>query len=106
MLGLLLVVVCRTQTFQRAKNSISAGIDAQRRDVRPANDPIAIDDEQGALADAILLAIDAIIAGHLSLGLKIGQERKVQLSIAGISGVAPDAIDGNSDELRPVLIEL
>src|SRR5215204_1554512 len=92
--------------FKRLEDSIGAGIYAHGRDVGPANDSVAVDDEQRPLTGAMFAVVDAIMFGHLALGLKIREEGKVQLAVVRIGRVTPDAIDGNAQELRLVAIEL
>src|SRR5438132_811561 len=59
------------QLLERGENPIGAGIDAERRNVRPAHDPLTVQDEQRAVTDSLALAVDAVGARHVPLGLEV-----------------------------------
>src|SRR5258706_7809055 len=85
--------------FQSAENSISAGVDAHRRNVGPADSSFAIDYKQCPLTKTMLLAVDAVLPGQLPLGLEVGKHSKVQLAVVRAGGMAPDAVDRDAQEL-------
>src|SRR5262245_19752537 len=70
------------------------------------NNTFGVDHEQRPFTGAIVRAIDAIKARHFSFGLEIGQERKMQLAIAGELIMTPDSVNRNAYDLRAKLLEL
>src|SRR5580700_3698821 len=83
--------------FEGGQYSVSAGIDAGRGNVGPADHAFLVDDEEDAFADAVGGLVNAILAGDLSLWLKIRQQGEMQLAALRVGDVAPDAIDGQAD---------
>src|SRR5579863_4601468 len=94
------------QRFERFQNSVGAGIHRDRRNVTPCNDSVLIDDEESALGDAIVRAIDAILLRDGALGLKIGKQGKVQMAGLGERRMAPRSIHRHAQHLGPELVEL
>src|SRR6266478_4108692 len=70
------------------------------------NDALSVDHIQRPFRSAVALAIRAIKLRHFPFGLEIGEEREMQLAIAGKGGVAPRSINGNADNLRVEFLEL
>src|SRR5215470_10777832 len=87
------------QRFERLENAVRAGSDANRREIAPENHPVAVDDEEGAFANALVLAIGPVAARDRAFGMEVGEQRKVQVPVLGESLVRPDAVDRNSHEL-------
>src|SRR5262249_26252552 len=81
-------------------DSVSAGIHTDRRDVAPADDPVAVDHEECSLARAVPVAIDTVEPRDLALRLEVGQERKPEMPVLREGEVTPDPVDGDTDELR------
>src|SRR5579872_1548608 len=96
LIALLLGRGLRCEGFQRFENTVRARVDADGRDIAPANHPFSIEDEQGAFGKAVLSAIGAISASDGAFGFKIGQQRKLQFAVAGKGQVTPDAVYGDA----------
>ena len=47
-----------------------------------------------------VLPVDAVLTGHRAFGLEIRQERNVQFAVFAEGEMAPDAVDGDADDLR------
>jgi len=67
---------------------------------------LGIDDEQGAIALAVLRSIDAIGARDRALGLEIREQRKMKSPITGEGGMAPCPVHGDPEQRRAVLVKL
>jgi hypothetical protein len=74
--------------------------------VRPAYDPLGVEDEQRAVTESVAVAVDTVGARHVSLGLEVRQQGEVKLARLGKSAVAPDAVDRDPEHLRAVAPEL
>src|SRR5258705_8658785 len=92
--------------LKRFENSIRTGIHPHRRDVRPMNDSVTVDDKQDPFTHALLVTVGAIRLRYLPLGLKIRQQGKMQLAVARVGGVAPGAVNRDPQELRAMTVEL
>src|SRR2546430_16262816 len=92
--------------IQGAQNAIRPGIDADRRDVAPADDPVAVDDEQRPLRKPVAVTVHTVAARHRTLRLEVREQGKMQLPVARECGMAPDAIYGDAEELGAVALEL
>src|SRR4029077_9749836 len=88
------------------EDSVGPGVDPDRRDVAPAHDAFAVDHEQGALAGAVLLAVDAVGPRDRALGLEVGEQREVEGPVLRKRKGRPDAVDRDSQQLRAVTLEL
>src|SRR6266850_7202334 len=86
--------------FERRQDSVCAGIDADGRNVAPSDYAIGINNEERALRKTVLGAIDPVGAGDGSLGLEVGQKRKMQLAVRGECQVAPGPIHRDPQQLR------
>ncbi len=86
--------------FESFQNTVSARIDALRRDVTPTNDPLGINDKQRPLRHAVFFPVDAVLTGHCAFGLKIRQERKVQFAVFAECEMAPEVVDRYAYDLR------
>src|SRR5207237_7256913 len=67
--------------FERREDAIGAGIDADRRAVAPADDAVAIEDEECALAMAFLVTVRAVRLGDCSLRIEGPRPRGVKIAI-------------------------
>src|SRR3984885_15274588 len=94
------------QSFERFEDTVGAGIDCNGRQVAPSDNSILVDDKQGSIRNAGHLEISAIRFRHRALVLKVGDQRKVQVAILGKSSMAPYTVDGYSQQLRFVFLEL
>lgn len=92
--------------FQRPEDAVGARIDADRRNISPANHAFLIDDEQGPFAHPFPGPIYAIVARNLALGLEVGQQRKPVAAVLAKSSMAPSAVDENDDTHGLVFREL
>ena len=84
--------------LERRENAVGPRIDADRRDERPTDDALRVDDEQRPLALPFPGAVDAVPAGDLALGLEIRKQGEVQLAIGGEGRVAPNPVDGDTEK--------
>jgi hypothetical protein len=46
-----------------------------------------------------MIAVDAVLPRHAALRLEIGEKRKVELAVLRKREMAPNAIDGNAEQL-------
>src|SRR6266404_3173644 len=95
----------RSQILERGQDSVGAGIDADWRDIAPVNDPVGIDNEEGAFADAFFFVVNAIGVRDRSFRFEIGQKRKVQLVVLGERGVTPRAVHRYAEEFSLKLLK-
>src|SRR5437763_715641 len=93
------------QRLERFEYAVGAGIDADRRQIVPAHDSLAVDDEECTLRVAVFFTIRAVAARYGPFRLEVGEQREPQLARLGEGAVAPDAVDGDAQELRVVLLE-
>ena len=94
------------QRLERVEDAVGAGIHADRREVAPADDAVAVDHEQRALGEAVLLAIHAVAPRHVALGLEVGEQRKLELAASRERAMAPRAVDRDAEQLGVVFREL
>jgi hypothetical protein len=99
-------VVLTRELLEGVGDAVGPGVDPDRRDVAPAHDAVAVDHEQGALAGAVLLAVDAVGLRDLALGLEVGEQREVEVAVLREREVRPDAVDRDPQQLRAVALEL
>lgn len=79
--------------FQRIKDAIRAWVDCNRGEVAPENHAVAIDNEQGAIADAFSIAVGAVSSCYGAFGLEVGDQLEMQPAIPRESLMAPRPID-------------
>src|ERR1700704_4681722 len=103
-LAMAIGLIC--EFFEGVENSVGAGIDRDRRAIAPRNDPLSIEHKQRAFADPFIGTIGAVFPRHFALGFKIGEQRKVQAAVASKGGMAPDAVDRDTQQLCLVFMEL
>src|SRR5207245_7496386 len=89
----------RLQRFKGSQYPIRTRVDPYRRDIAPANHPLGIKHKQGSFTRPIVSTIYPIHFGDCPLGLEVCEQGKVQLPVLGKSGVTPDPIDGDADQL-------
>src|SRR5258707_5782403 len=70
------------------------------------NDALSVDHIQRPFRSAVAWAIRAIKLRHFPFGLEIGEEREMQLAIAGKGGVAPRSINRNAHNLCAQFLKL
>src|SRR5271168_2775469 len=99
-------LLLRRERFEGVEYSVGARIDADRRQVAPADRALWIDHEQRSLRDAVLLPISAILPCDRALRLEIRQQRKVQLAVVRECRMAPRSIDRYTDNRCLELVEL
>src|SRR5579862_3858896 len=92
--------------FECRQNAVRSGIDANGRQVAPADDALRINHEEGASGGPGFGGINAIGLGDSSLGLEVRKQRKSELSILFEREMAPDPIHGNAQELASEALEL
>src|SRR5258708_25076513 len=92
--------------FQGLEDARGTRIHVDGRQIAPSNNSIGVDDEESPLGSAITVAVDAVLFGHFPFRLEVGKERKKQAALAGEGLMRPRAIDGNTDDLGSVSIEL
>ena len=63
----------RGKGLESLKDTIRSRVDADRGDVTPANHAVGIDDEQGAVGNAVVLAVRAVGPRDGPLGLEVRQ---------------------------------
>ena len=78
---------------------------ADWKNITPVNDPIAIDDEEGAFARAIRFIVNPIGARDRALGFEVCKKGKMQLILFRESRVTPRSIDRYAQEARPKLLK-
>ena len=61
-------------------------------EMRPANDAVGIDHEEGPRRFAEIIMVGAVFLEHLTLGLEVRQEGKLQLAIRAEGEMAPHAV--------------
>ena len=66
---------------------------------------ITVDDEQSALADTLLLAIDVVGARGLALWMEVSEERKVNLVLRAEGLMTPDTVNRYAEQLRTALLK-
>src|SRR5258708_3446687 len=91
--------------FEGREDAVGAGVDADRRQVAPADDALGIDDEEGATGRAGLRRIDAIVPGNGALGLEVREKRELEPAVLLEREVAPDAVDRDPEQLGAELPE-
>src|SRR5438046_2180978 len=75
--------------FQSFEDPVGAGIDAQRRHVRPADRPFTIEHKQRPFAYAVTVAIHTVLPRDRPFWLEVGQEWEVELVVARVRVMAP-----------------
>src|ERR1700704_1407255 len=106
MLGISFPQFSFRHAFERFQNAVGAGVHRNRRKITPYNFSIFIDNKERALSNPLLVAIRPILLRDRTLRLKIRQQRKMIVAILGERLVAPDAVDGNAQQLGMKLLEL
>ncbi len=91
--------------FEGLENSVRAGIDGDGRSETPADCAVLVNYEKGAFAESVFMAVCAVFAGDVALGLKIRQEREMEVTIFGEFFVTPDAVDGDAEKFGAVFFE-
>src|SRR4029453_9409072 len=86
-LAILLALV--RQRFERLEDAVRAGSDADRREIAPENHSVSRDDEQSAVAHALVLAISPVAARDGAFWMEVGEQGKVQVTVLGESLVRP-----------------
>jgi hypothetical protein len=81
------------------ENTVGSGIDRHGRHITPADDSVAVDHEQRALANAAGAVIGAIFPRDVAFGFEVGQQRKVKLAVLREGEMAPHAVDRNPENL-------
>src|ERR1700687_2759804 len=92
--------------LQRGQDAIGPGIDADRRQIAPANDPVAVNhvERPGAFANFVL--VGAVGVRYRAFWLEIRQQRKVQVAVAGKCQVPPPPVSGDPNDLSLEAAEL
>jgi hypothetical protein len=93
------------QTFQRMQYAIGTRVHRDRREVAPGDNTRFVDHEQGTFADALLVAICTILFSDRTLGLEVGEQRKMKFTLLRVGLVTPCAIDRNAQYLGVVLMK-
>src|SRR5947208_291304 len=96
----------RTSRFGGLRGVLRVRMAFAPRDVAPADDPLAVDDEQRSLAEPVAVAVRSVAARHRPLRLEVREQGKVQLALVGERPVAPGAIHRDAEELGAVAREL
>src|ERR1700723_1581757 len=94
------------QIFERLQNAVGSGIHSNRRAIAPGDGSLLIDDEQSSLTDSIDRAVGAILPGNGSLGLKIGEQREMQMTGRGECIVTPGTVHRHPQQFRSELSKL
>ena len=68
----------------------------------PGDDAVTVDHEKRALAEAVGLAIGAILLGYLAIRFEVGEQREIDVACAGKRHVAPDPVDREAEELGSI----
>jgi len=71
------------------------------RAIASGDDYVLIDDEERALRNSFRAPVRAVCASNISFGLKIREQREVQVTGFGKGPVTPDSVDGHIHYLRP-----
>src|ERR1700682_3189224 len=88
------------------QNAVRARIDGNQRAIAPGDHSVFVNDEQSALAEAVCSAVGAVLAGNGSLGLKIGEQREMQMTSLRKCVMTPGTIHGHSQQFGPKLLKL
>src|SRR6266850_3761460 len=94
----------RSQDFlERVEDDVDAGRDGGvLGDPGVAEGAGRIDEKEGAIADAILFAEDAVLAGDLPVRPEVAEERERDVLLLGPGFVGPDVVDADRQHLRVV----
>ena len=76
------------QLLEGLQDAVGARVDADGRKIAPGDDAVTVDHEKRALAEAVGLAIGAILLGHLALRFEVGEQREIYVACAGKCRVA------------------
>jgi hypothetical protein len=71
------------------------------RAIASGDDYVLIDDEERALRNSFRAPVRAVCASNISFGLKIREQREVQVTGFRKGPVTPDSVDGHIHYLRP-----
>ncbi len=85
---------------QHGQQFLDIGLLAALVELLPPDDPVPVDDEDGALAVAPLRAPEAVAPGDLPVRVEIGQQREAQpAEVVGERGVRGDVVDVDAQNL-------
>ena len=90
------------QLLEGLQDAVGAWVDADGRKMAPGDDAVTVDHEKRALAEAVGLAIGAILLGYLALRFEVGEQREIDVACAGKRHVAPDPVDREAEELGSI----
>src|SRR5689334_8346644 len=100
------MTVSPVQSLERIENAFGARVDGDRRAIAPEDHAVAVEHEQRALGDALLLAVSTVGARHGALRLEIRKQRKVKPPILRESLMTPGPVDEDSEQFGLLFVKL
>src|SRR5882672_9320963 len=93
--------------LERVEDDVDAGRHGRvLRDPGAAKGAGRVDEEERAIADAVLFEEDAVLAGDLPMRPEIAQERETDVLLLGPGLVRPHIVDADGENLRVVSMDV